>query len=147
MNIISHDEKWVFYENVQCKKKWIDKDDLCVCYFSLSFQITIRLSMQTYIQQWQSVHENQWKCPTLVNRKNVMLLNDNKTTFSKNCMGKSIWFWLVCSTLSTIFPDLSPSNFHLFHSLQNALNDKKSSQEDQGQTFWENLNSKPVEFY
>ena len=21
-----YDEKWVFYENVQCKRQWIDKD-------------------------------------------------------------------------------------------------------------------------
>ena len=26
-NIISGDEKWVFYDNVQCKKKWIEKGE------------------------------------------------------------------------------------------------------------------------
>ena len=45
-------------------------------------------------------------------------------------------------------PDLEPSDFHPFRSLQYAMNEKKSSQEDQVKTFVENiLNSKQVKFY
>ena len=45
-------------------------------------------------------------------------------------------------------PDLTSSDFHLFCSLQNALNDKKFSQEDEVKTFVENIfNLKPAEFY
>ena len=45
-------------------------------------------------------------------------------------------------------PDLTPSDFHLFHSLQNVLNEKRFFLEDQVKMFLENfLSSKPVEFY
>ena len=44
--------------------------------------------------------------------------------------------------------DLALSCFNLFSSLQNALNNKKSSQEDQMKTFVENfLSLKPTESY
>ena len=44
--------------------------------------------------------------------------------------------------------DLTSSDFHLFHSLQNALNDKEFSHEDQEKTLVESfLISKPSEFY
>ena len=36
-------------------------------------------------------------------------------------------------------PDLAPSNFQFFISLQNAVNEKKSSQEDQVKPFVENF--------
>ena len=43
--------------------------------------------------------------------------------------------------------DLAPNDFHLFRSLQNALNDKKkTSLEDQGKILVENLSLKPAEY-
>ena len=88
-NIITVEEKQVFYGNVQRKNQWIDKDEsprptpkaelyrrkLCCIYggitmalFILSFQIVIR----PYIQQAQRVHENLLrKRHALVNRRNV----------------------------------------------------------------------------
>ena len=47
---------------------------------------------------------------------------------------KKIGFKLVCSTQPTIFSGLYAKGF-LFCSLQNALNDKKFSQEDQVKMF------------
>ena len=45
-------------------------------------------------------------------------------------------------------PNLAPRDFYLFHSLQNAVNDKIFSQEDLVKMFVENfLGSKPAEFY
>ena len=57
---------------------------------------------------------------------------------------------LSCSILPhpPYFPDLAPSDFYLFPSLQNALNEKKFSQVDQMKTFMENLlRLKPTVFY
>ena len=55
--------------------------------------------------------------------------------------------WSVLSYLP-YSPDLAPSDFHFFRSLQNVLKNKKFSQEEQVKTFVENfLSSKPAEFY
>ena len=45
-------------------------------------------------------------------------------------------------------PDLQPSDFHLFYSPQNVLNDKNFLQKDQVKMFMENFfSSKPSGFY
>ena len=71
-----------------------------------------------------------------------------KATLSKNST------WEVLDLGWPVLPhplhssDLSPSDFYLFTSIQNALNEKKKlSPEDQVKTFVKNLlSSKPVEF-
>ena len=56
--------------------------------------------------------------------------------------GKSVLLYTPYST------DVAPSDIHLFRSLQNPVNDKNFSQEDQVKTFMENLlGLKPTEFY
>ena len=94
-------------------------------------------------------HENIWrKRTTLVNTRNIVLLLDNRkpnsvriTQEKKNKLNLD-WSVLTYPPYST---DLSPSDFHLFRSLQNILNDKKYSQEDQMKTFVQNiLSSKAV---
>ena len=50
------------------------------------------------------------------------------------------------SSVISYSPDLTSRDFHLFCSLQNALNDKIFSQ-DQVKTFMENLSLKSAEFY
>ena len=83
----------IFYDNVQCKKQWINFCSLpqmqslmekgyAVCkvrslhYYSfrvLSHHNQI-LNVGLYSKQRQCVHENVLrKCPTLVNRRNVLL--------------------------------------------------------------------------
>ena len=68
-----------------------------------------------YSQQLQSVHETLLrKCPTLINRRNIVLLSDYTKTFSKNHARKNIGFRLVCSTPSTIFPRPCTKQFPSF---------------------------------
>ena len=95
-NIITGDEKWAFYDNLQRKRQWTDKDEppqlnpkgswmknYAVCmvgllqYYSICvFQAIIKHSMLTYSQQLQCVHENLMrKRPTLHKRRNVVLLH------------------------------------------------------------------------
>ena len=75
------------------------------------------------------MHENILrKCPTLVNRRNVP--HDNARPHSARITLEKIldfgWSVLFNPPYS---PDFMPSDFHLFHSLQNALNDRKFSQD------------------
>ena len=55
--------------------------------------------------------------------------------------------WLILSHLLYL-PDIGPSDFHRFSSLQKLLNEKKKSQENLEETFVENfLSLKAAEFY
>ena len=61
---------------------------------------------------------------------------------------KNIRFQQLYSTHPPYSLELTPRHFHLFCSLQNALNNKKCSWEDQVKIFEKNLlNSKPADFY
>ena len=99
--------------------------------------------MQTYSQQLQHVHENlRRKHCALINRRNVVLLLENKRPYSARIMQEKIsnldWSVLLYS------PDFAPRNFYLFCSMQNAINDKK----DHVKTLVENfLTLKLAEFY
>ena len=89
-NIITGDEEYIFYDNVQCKRHWIDKDEslqptlkpelyerkvmLCVWWDHcgiIKFEFLNHcptLSANLYSQQLHCVHENLLrKCPALVN--------------------------------------------------------------------------------
>ena len=93
--------------------------------FILSFQTTIRYSMQTNTLNNCSMKIFKEKRPTLVNRRNIEVLHDNARLYStKNHVGKNIWFRLVYSTHPPYSADLVQSDFHLFQSIQNALNNK-----------------------
>ena len=109
------------------------------------------LTEDFYSQQWQCVHENLRKClrHVLVNRRNVELLHDNTRLHSVIIKREKILdFGLSFLLYPSYSPDLATSDFHLFRSLQNTLNDKKCSQKDQVKTFVENfLCSKPAEFF
>ena len=85
----------------------------------------------------------------LVKRRNVMLLHDNTKPPSARMTQEKILNldWSVLPHPSYLL-DIAPSDFHFFYSLQNVLNDKRFSQEDQVKRFVENfLSSKPAEFY
>ena len=60
------------------------------------------------------MYENLRKCPTFINRRNAVLLHDNKTTFSKNHAGKNIRFKQVSFIASNIFTRLCTEWFPSF---------------------------------
>ena len=81
------------------------------------------------------MHENLLrKHLAFVNRRNVVLLRDNTRPHSARNTQEKILYGLFV-----------PSYFYLFPSPQNALKDKKCSQEDQVKIFVESfLSLKPV---
>ena len=95
----------------------------------------------------QRVYENLIKRPTLVNRRNAVLLYDNTKPHSSRITQEKIldfgWSLLLHPPYSL---ELATSDFRLFLSLQNALNGKRFSQ-DHANVFIENILSwKPAEF-
>ena len=89
-----------------------------------------------------------WKHPAIVSW-NVLLLLDNARPYSERITQEKIlgYGWSVLPHPTHLL-DLPASNFLLFCSLQNPLNEKKTSQENLGKTFVENfLSLKPADFY
>ena len=67
------------------------------------------------------------KCMESVNRKCIIVHQDNKTSYFFVDQAKTVTAWLGNSGLSTMFTDIAPSDFYLFLSLQNSLNGKNFS--------------------
>ena len=86
--------------------------------------------------------------PTLINWRNFVLIPDKTRPHSAGITQEKIldFNWSVLLHPAYL-PNTEPSNFHLFLSQQNALNDKKISQKDQVKMFVENLGLKSSEFY
>ena len=81
--------------------------------------------------------------------KNVVLLHENARPHTRRVTQEKFveLGWSVLPHLP-YFPDLAPSDYHLFRSLQNSLMGTNFSNEDQVQRFIENFfTSKLAEFY
>ncbi|CAK9809291.1 Histone-lysine N-methyltransferase SETMAR [Anthophora quadrimaculata] len=94
----------------------------------------------------ERLHE---KHPALVNRKNVILLHDNVRPHTARVTQEKIlelgWSVLPQPLYS---PDLAPTDYHLFCSLQNFLNGKTFNSEEQVSQAVENFfQSKPTTLY
>jgi histone-lysine N-methyltransferase SETMAR len=147
--IITGDEKWVLYVNVTRKRQWLDPDQpplpdakgdlhplkllLCiwwdikgVVYFELLPQ-GATITAAVYADQLQNLSDAlKEKRPALVNRKGVILLHDNARPHTAKLTREKIrelgWEVLPHPPYS---PDIAPSDYHLFRSLQSFLNGQR----------------------
>ncbi|KAM5283286.1 methionine-R-sulfoxide reductase B2, mitochondrial isoform 1-T1 [Hipposideros larvatus] len=143
--LITGDEKWIVYNNVVHKRSWSRCDDLPettskadihqrkvmlsvwwdfrgVVFFEL-LPRNQTINSNVYCQQLDSLNESIiQKCSELVNCKGVMFHRDNARPHTNLITHQKLlmlgWDVLPHPPYS---PDLAPSNFHLFHSLQNSL--------------------------
>jgi histone-lysine N-methyltransferase SETMAR len=170
--IITGDEKWVHYVNIHRRKQWLDpgqeplpdvKPDshakqimLCiwwdmkgVIYFEF-LDTNQMINAHVYSQQLRQLHEVLLeKRPNLVNQKHVIVLHDNATPhvakFTQQTIEQFGWEVIPHPPGS---PDLAPSDYHLFLSLRNYLQNKHYEDFDELKsdltTFFE---SKPASFY
>ena len=123
------------------------EEDLCRAYSKYHHGIIhfefLTLNTAFNFQQLQHVLKNLRKYPALVGRRNIVLFHDNARPHSARI---SLFGWSVLHH-SPYSPDFVSSNFHFFHSVQNALDDKTFSQEHQVKMFLEKLSLKVAEFY
>ncbi len=153
--IVTGDEKWILYESVTRKRQWVDKDQqaastskaglqqhkmlLCVWWDNAGIiyheflEPNKTITAALYIQQLTKLNsELIKKRPTLVNRKQVLFHQDNarphtaKTTIEK--IKEFNWEIMHHPPYS---PDIAPSDYHLFRSLQNYLTGKKFNSADE----------------
>ena len=146
--IVTGDEKWVLYVNLGRRRQWVSTNQnpqpdtkkdlhpqkvlLCIwwdmkgiLYFEL-LQSDARINAKIYCQQLQRLNdaivENR---PALANRKGVILLHDNaKPHVAKNTKAKIERLGWELLPHPPYSPDLAPSDYHLFRSLQHHLVNK-----------------------
>jgi histone-lysine N-methyltransferase SETMAR len=156
--IVTSDEKWVLYVNHRRKRQWLTPGEtaipeakgdlhpkkvmLCIWWDSkgiiykelLDFNLTI--TAETYIRQPRNLNSAlQSLRPALFNRKGVLLLHDNARPHTAKSTQQAIhefgWEVLPHPPYS---PDIAPSDYHLFRSLQNHLGEKRYANLDEVKT-------------
>lgn len=146
--IITGDEKWVVYNNVQRKRSWSKKDEPAqatskadihqrkvmlsvwwnwkgVVHFELLGR-NETINSDVYCRQLSNLAEKiKEKEPALANRKGIVFHHDNArphtSLVTRQKLTELNWEVLPHPPYS---PDLAPSDYHLFRSLQNSLNGK-----------------------
>ena len=170
--LVTCDEKWVFYENVTRSKHWAKPGEaaltqpkrnihsmkvmLC-CWWDMRGVIHFELlgrnqtiNTDLYCQQLQRVHEKLVQTrPHLINRKGVLFHQDNaRPHVSRASLAKIRELNWGLVEHPPYSPDLAPSDYHLFRSLQNFLAGQKFSSFEGVQKGITNFfNSKQPEFF
>lgn len=146
--IITGDEKWIVYDNVVRKRSWIKQNEppqstskanihqkkimlsvwwdyKGIVYFEM-LPRNQTIDSNVYCRQLSKLNEEiKKKRPELANRKGVMFHQDNArphtSLITRQKLTELNWELMPHPPYS---PDLAPSDYHLFRSLQNHLNGK-----------------------
>jgi [histone H3]-lysine36 N-dimethyltransferase SETMAR len=170
--VVTGDEKWIFYINNKRKKQWLScgqtpvptskfrphsrKALLCVWWDNIGvihFEVLEpkqTITADFYYQQLERLNEALiQKRPALINRKRVILQHDNaRPHSSKNTQQKIKNLGWEVLPYPPYSPDIAPSDYHLFRSLQYVLNNEMFKNIDDIRTFVSKFfDSKPVSFY
>ncbi|XP_025262477.1 histone-lysine N-methyltransferase SETMAR-like [Camponotus floridanus] len=144
--IITGDEKWIIYNNVERKRSWSKRGEpplttskaglhpkkvmLCIwwnwkgiVYYEL-LPDNETIDSDKYCSQLDKLKiEIAKKCPELINRKGVVFHHDNaRPHASLQTRQKLLAFGWDVLPHPPYSPDIAPSDFHLFRSLQNSIN-------------------------
>ena len=170
--IVTCDEKWVLFNNPDNKKQWLDpgqagkptpkpnfhqkKVMLCVwwnMYGIVHFEFIPQgqsINAKVYCAQLDRVQTALTRIyPTIVNRNQVLLLQDNAKPHTAKLTQHKIsalgWEALPHPPYS---PDIAPSDYHLFRSLEHFLRGKQFTEVEQVKTAVEEFfASKDQAFY
>ncbi|XP_025264307.1 histone-lysine N-methyltransferase SETMAR-like [Camponotus floridanus] len=147
--IITGDEKWVVYNNVKRKRSWTKKDEpaqstskadihkkkvmLSISWdfkgiVFLSFYRTTTINSEVYCHQLDKLNDSlKQKRSKLIKRKGIVFHQDNARPHTSLVTRQKLlqlgWYILPHPPYS---PDLAPSDYYLFRSLQNFLDGKKT---------------------
>jgi [histone H3]-lysine36 N-dimethyltransferase SETMAR len=147
--ILTCDEKWILYSNYKRSHHWLSPNDplpqtpetkmtpkkilLCVWWTSRGIvhheylNVGQTLTANLCTEQLQRVYDKlKQKQPSLVNRRKVLFLQDNaRPHVAKNAREKIMQLGWELLPHPPYSPDLSPSGYHLFLSLDNHMRGKE----------------------
>lgn len=171
--IVTGDEKWIYYHNPNRKRSWVDPGEpgssqpkrnihdhkvlLCiwwdmqgVLYYEL-LKPSETVTADLYSRQLRQLHlQLIEKRPYYKTKQNkVILLHDNARPHvalrTKETLKELKWEILTHPAYS---PDIAPSDFHLFRSMQHVLSDVRFNNAEEVQKFVDNfIQSKPIDFF
>ncbi|GFX61640.1 histone-lysine N-methyltransferase SETMAR [Trichonephila clavipes] len=171
-HLIAADEKWVLYDNPKRKRQWLSPKEpprrttrpglhpkkalLCVWWGIRGiahFEVLKpgeTVNADLYCEQLDRLYQSLFeKYPAIINRKGVILKNDNarphcarKTLERINGLG---WEVLPHPPYS---PDIAPTEFHLFRSMQHFLTNKNiQNLDDLKNAIFRYFSEKPINFF
>lgn len=170
--IITCDEKWIYFDNTRRSGEWVDKDAqpstiakqmitprkvMIIVFWSmagiihydfLNFGETV--TAELYCRQLDHCHEKlKQKHPALVNRNHPLLLHDNaRPHVAKLTLQKLQELNYETLPHPPYSPDISPTDYHLFLSLDNFLRNKQfKSLDDVHHSFVSFIESRDPDFF
>jgi [histone H3]-lysine36 N-dimethyltransferase SETMAR len=170
--IVTGDEKWVLYKNVKRKRHWVNVGEYPssqskpnpyskkvllsvwwdvngIIFFSL-LPSNQTINSEVYCRQMNNLEQTlREKRPELVESNGIILQHDNARSHIAEMTKKKLrefgWEVLPHPPYS---PDLAPSDYHLFRSLEHFLRGKTfTSEMELEANLWAFFESKPIEFY
>lgn len=170
--MITGDEKWIVYNNVARARSWSKKGAepttvakprltpmkvmLCVWWDwkgVVHYELLPRnetINSAKYCQQLDRLKNSiAQKRPELANRRGVVFQQDNARphTSLETCQHLQKFYWDVLPH-PAYSPDLAPSDYHLFRSIQNSLKGVHFRQDDEVKTYLDHFfASKKADFW
>ena len=161
------DEKWITYDNPTRKRSWIKKGEkaqaiaksgltrkkmMCVWWDWSSLWAVIvqsNINSELYCEQLQRLQQAiERKRPELINRRGVFHHDNARphtSLMTRQKLREIGWEVLMHPPYS---PDIAPSDYHLFRSLQNSLNDVKLASKEACENHLKQFfDQKPQKFY
>lgn len=170
--MVTGDEKWILYDNPKKQKQWLDpcesgvptanpdphqKKDLLSVWWDIHGIIFFELvppnrtiTSEVFCKQLDKLHSGlKAKRLSLINRKGVIIQFDNATPhFSKITQKKLKELDYEVHPHPSHSPDLSPSDYDLFRSMQHFLSGKSYlNEEEVKEELKKYFASKNLEFY
>nr|BAO79485.1 transposase [Campsomeris sp. Cas_Ok01] len=171
-NLVTGDEKWIVYNNVTRKRSWVKQDQPAqtaskaeihqkkimlsvwwdykgILYFELMPQ-NQTINSNVYVEQLDKLKDAiEEKRSVLSNRKGVVFHHDNARPHTSLVTRQKLLElgWEVLSH-PPYSPNLAPSDYHLFRSMQNSFNGKIFNNADDVRSHLiQFFNSKDQTFY
>lgn len=170
--IVTGDEKWILYDNVKRSRQWLSANQaprptsrptltmrkvLLSIWWDCSGIIHFELlrpgetiTADSYCSQLERLQSKLIeKRPALINRRGVILQHDNARPHTARITQEKIkelgWEVLLHPPYS---PDIAPSDYHLFRSLEHSLRNKTfNSATDDERHLQSYFASRPADFY